>query len=664
MNRLKEWAAAFVLLLAPAIPLWRTVFYGDAIGPFDQIRTMAPWNGPIPARPWDVGSRTGGLVAGVAFSLSPFMLSWTGLASAVTTLCWVPWTLYFLTKLAEPAPKSAQLKWVGLLALSAGMMILGGHLQFTFYGFLAAALLTLGYWIGGIVVRSKTATMSLGLSLLGLGLGIALSSAQLLPVLQFGKLSNRQNHPSESGYSSYVSLAIQPFEWGGLTNPAGLGLPSDSVDAQNQVISTYWPLLVKNGANYAESALCIGPIVLALLALVSWRDRKIIAAALVAVIALLMAIGAPIDRLFYFDVPGWSATGSPGRIVVLFVMIACVLAGTAMRRRDKPVSRNALLASGGLLALGALLSLYCPQLAPAAQSSIATTLVEIQAAGAGRSLNALLMGTGLGVAVLAIVAAPNLARVRPVSVGLVLAYCGLLYGFNLVPTGAPLDPVKGPPSGTRVAYLNQTWGIFKPTKSTMPPNLASLNRIHEMGGYDSLLSGDTVLMLTDLQGENPAPPSNGNMMLVKNLNEKKLAQAGVSFVGLPNGLQPIPKAPGRVSLSHGVATIADEDYSSLTVRAEGSGLLTLRDRMMPGWSAEVDGMKVDLPKTTWRTLTLSRRGPHIVIFKYDPPGLSTGMKISGASILAILALFVLGFRKEKPQRDPEPIGNDPSSIEL
>ena len=49
----RYWPLLFLPLIA-IIPLWRCVFLGEAIGPFDQIRQMAPWNGPKPAQPWDV----------------------------------------------------------------------------------------------------------------------------------------------------------------------------------------------------------------------------------------------------------------------------------------------------------------------------------------------------------------------------------------------------------------------------------------------------------------------------------------------------------------------------------------------------------------------------------------------------------------------------------
>ena len=47
------WPIIFLALL-PLIPLSKVILSGEAIGPFDQIRQMAPWNGAKPSQPWDV----------------------------------------------------------------------------------------------------------------------------------------------------------------------------------------------------------------------------------------------------------------------------------------------------------------------------------------------------------------------------------------------------------------------------------------------------------------------------------------------------------------------------------------------------------------------------------------------------------------------------------
>src|SRR5438105_3699041 len=39
------------------------------------------------------GARVGAVVAGLSFSLSAFMISWTSLPSVITTVSWIPWIL-------------------------------------------------------------------------------------------------------------------------------------------------------------------------------------------------------------------------------------------------------------------------------------------------------------------------------------------------------------------------------------------------------------------------------------------------------------------------------------------------------------------------------------------------------------------------------------------
>ncbi|HZH97431.1 MAG TPA: hypothetical protein VEX38_00550, partial [Fimbriimonadaceae bacterium] len=54
MAPLRRWWPLLFLALVCALPLWRALLLGEAIGPFDAIRQMAPWNGPGPSAPWDV----------------------------------------------------------------------------------------------------------------------------------------------------------------------------------------------------------------------------------------------------------------------------------------------------------------------------------------------------------------------------------------------------------------------------------------------------------------------------------------------------------------------------------------------------------------------------------------------------------------------------------
>src|SRR5690606_6110119 len=103
---------------------------------------------------------------------------------------------------------------------------------------------------------------------------------------------------------------------------------------------------------------------------------------------------------------------------------------------------------------------------------------------------------------------------------------------TLIPTGKPLAPaIEKPPLG-RVAIVNENWSILAATPGVLrAPDLAALSRIKELAGYDSLLHKDTKAMLDDVNGQDSAPPANGNIMFIKpTAARQKLIEAGIEGV--------------------------------------------------------------------------------------------------------------------------------------
>lgn len=718
-----------LLILIPIAPLWRAVFLGQAIGPFDQIRQMAPWNGPKPDVPWDVlqadgvlqfypwrdmvldawgkhqlplwnpyelagtplladsqsagfypphvllgllhvptalaitllawfhlalaglgayflsrtvgANRLGAFLGASSFSLSAFMVGWTALSSVITTVAWIPWALGFTVVIVSHRDSPSPRAWLGL-ALSVGMMLLGGHLQFAAYGFMAIAMLAIGQAL--VLTRGTSG----GRSWSGVGffaalaLGCLLAASQIMPVLSYSKFSHRQNNPTAEGYSAYLTLALKPFELATVAYPAALGDPRTQIDAGNgTTLSQYWPYFVKPGANFAESAINIGPLMLAGLFLVPWKRRQLWPIAAVGVIALLMALGTALNMPLYYWVPGWSAGGSPGRIVVVFVLCACVLGGIGLGQIDEMRGPDWLKAGTGL-AIGLLLAFWAPSLAPTPAAG-ADGVQQLRAAATTGMLPSLVTAFLLTLGALAVI-----GKYRPATAVFPILICLAGYGTNLLMTGKPLDPIQGVPPQDRVAFINNQWEIPLAADAIAPPNTASLSRIHELGGYDSLLHRDTVALLHGIDGTDPAPPANGNMMFIKpSADPHKLAEAGVTQTWARDTGEPKPLAgPSRCSVSNGTCQITNEGYDEITLEAQGSGQLTLRDRMMPGWEARVDGKAADLSEGTWRTVGLGGPGHHTVQFIYRPPGLRNGVMLSllGIVLLVVAGVIVFGKR--------------------
>ena len=252
------WPFAFLFAL-PLLPLWRVVFFGEAIGPFDQLRQMAPWNAKASEKPWDVlqldgvlqfypwrdmtfqayqhghlplwnpyelggtpllansqsggfypphvlagllhlptplaiallawfhlgwaglgvyllarrlgATKTGASLGGASFTLSAFMLSWTALSSVIATVSWIPWLFASILWLFQAPSRRA----FAILAVSTGMMLLAGHLQFCAYGLLGGAFL--GLWQA---LASRNVKVSLS-AFLAVALGCAIAAPQVIP---------------------------------------------------------------------------------------------------------------------------------------------------------------------------------------------------------------------------------------------------------------------------------------------------------------------------------------------------------------------------------------------------------------------------------------------------------------------------------------------------
>ncbi len=757
LNFLRRFWPVFFLAVLPLIPLYRAVFMGEAIGPFDQIRQMAPWNGTKPAQPWDVlqadgvlqfyvwrdlvfdawgknqipfwntyqlagtpllgnsqsgalypphiligilrfptatgmtllawfhlfwaglgayflcrrlsASKTGASVAGSAFLLSNFMIAWTGLPSVIETVAWIPWTLGLAIKIFDETCGTDPKKrfphgTVCFLAGAVAMMILAGHLQFVAYGFIGMTVVCA--WLVGLALTDRNAVAELPAPkvrvlrfsvrvVLSTVIGLCIAAPQLLAVLSYSQFSHRRNVPSLIGYESFSASAIQPNELAKVIIPTLQGNPRLAADALP--ISTYYPALLHPGANFAESAIGLGifsVLLLCLLPFVTKRRDPVWAVGVVGLIGLLIAFGTPINRFFYFLVPGWSSTGSPGRAVSLFVLAACVAAGlTASRLPELKLDKVLLAKWGGLFGVLVVTCMFLLNNYSVPKSMDPAVIRSLKEQAEGAALTGCIGILVLSPIVLGIGILRPSVWARLGLIGLPVLSSIAFLGSSLVQTGTP-DLKATPPSNfERIAVINSAWDLLIAQRATLPPNLAALNRIHSIDGYDSLIHRDTVELLRGIDAQDPATPANGNMMFIKpSVDLVKLADAGVTEIwsthliiapGLPrqeNGLYKYRmEGPGRASIPNGSAEILSESTTGMKLHAVGPGKLTIRERNMPGWSAVIDGKAVSISGSIWIEIELGS-GDHQVELNYSAPGFSRGLIIALFACCALIFLAI------------------------
>lgn len=602
-------------------------------------------------------SETGAAVAGVGFAMSQFMIVWAPLASVPTTVAWIPWALAGLVA-ASGARRVAE------VGLAVGMMLLAGHLQFAAYGLMAVVLAGL---IGAISDRRVL------VGLLGVVVGAVIAWPQVSLVLANSANSHRKNVPSEEGYSAYVAGALKPFEALSVVHPRLLGDPSadNSALGDSGLPNAYWPMYAKTGSNPAECALWVSPVVL-VLALVGVFGRRgrvgdsnsptdlsgdsptpqrvgsfglhAIPAAL-ALLGLLLAFGTPVNRLLFFYFPGWSATGSPGRSLVLIVLGVCALAGFGFDRLPEKADKKWF----GLAAVPVLLlAVGFNGMNYAAVALGVENLDKIVAVCTRTQLPMVAVTALLGAVMVALV-----VRQRSlVAVGIAVVFTAA-WQFPL--SGKPVElPKLDVPAQERVAFESKAWNIAKTPQAFWPPNLATVARVHDLFGYDSILDGRFVNKLKDAVGAEPAPPENGNMMLYRSQGSVDLSNQRSGLYGLGANRVPLGQRtseevafissspnPYRIRRLEKAKIVEDGfDHQAIEFDA-GVTQAFVKDRYIDGMTSDTPGCEIS--NAEGFRFVQCKEGTTRVVLRYPGPKAI----YLGLAALATLASLAVVFRKTK-----------------
>jgi len=654
-------------------------------------------------------SEAAALAGGIVFAFSAWQVSWLQLPTFLATSCWFPLLLHQICGLRSAPARSSALRSLAGIGAVVGTMLLAGHLQIAFYGILAGALWMTGVlWCAGSEQGKAAVLRGLSISAGGMALGLALASPQILPALELSHVSHRAGKPSTAGYAAYTEYALPSGQLAMLTLPSLFGGDS-SAD------NPYWGFYLKvvpNGPtiavrhNPAETAayVGIGTLALGLLALTRGLrrgslDRRVLFFALLALLALLLALGTPLNALFYFVIPGFGQSGSPARCLVLWSLgwAALTAFGLDMLRARQPSRREIGVVLGGLIAifaLGMLLTMLSLMLMPDTARSIPTFSEALGRIGPDWARLALCTA---GIAVL--LGWKALGAVSDPGTGAVLrrerlaAPALLLLILDLFSSGIAANPTAPPsavyPESAATRYLranlgherifpvNQRWSLYSAPPAVLPPNAGMVYGLRDVQGYDSLFTGqyknfaNTFARPNAMGTRDASPPEVGNMVFFQNVRAANVGVLGASIaIGLPSDspafnadslpaaeplsaggdamtLSPLPPHPARAHLHTDDAPNAvtwnedSPDRLRLTVDAPHPDTLDIDDQFYPGWQADVDGKPAPIHRQQ-QTASIFRAvevpaGRHTVTFTYRPAAIRVGL------FLACLAAAFLAF---------------------
>ena len=556
--------------------------------------------------------RSASLLGAVCWQLCHWQVAWLDLPTFLCVSAWLPLALLLVDRTAtKPTAWRAC-----LLGLCLGLMLLAGHLQIALYclGFTSA------YALFRVSPTLKAQwRLYLGCAALALALAFGLAAPQLLPAVELARMSHRAGGAATwEAYRGYVHLALPPANLLTLFDPGFYGNPTRG---------TYWGVDLNGGTGaYIENACYVGvlPLLLALSGLsLTWRRSSVTRFfGIAALVVLLLALGTPLNALLFFGIPGFSQTGSPGRVLVLWSFCLPVLAAIGVDAFLRGERVQALVRPGMTFAALAALTFGYAALWITGHAPPGTLAANLSAEA---DLWRLPVGILLGAA--AVFWLRERGSLKPSAVGsylVALAAVDLLaagYGFNR--TSAPKDVYPVTPliaflqqhgGEGRVMPINRRWSLTsRPPDAVLPPNAATVYGLDDTQGYDSLLTGQYFQFAGRMDGGSPAPPENGNMVFTYGIGSPEARAAGARYVvtqrPIPGG-KPIFEADGslvyedvqalpRVRAADPVGRFFLLPRPPTRLFAEGNGFtsvtsVTIADQWYPGWQAWVNGKTAEV----------------------------------------------------------------------
>jgi len=278
-------------------------------------------------------SRVAGLVCGLVYGMSGFMLAQLGHASLVHTAAWVPLIFWALEELR----RSPSARWfvVGALATACGG--LAGHLQIFLYALgLAGAYSLLALWSpAGRRLRRLAVLWGM------LGWGVCLTAVQLIPTAELAGYGQR----AQMSFTEFVSFSLPPHHLFRMLFPYAFGGSPGSLYGVSYFGEWGPPI---GGWGPTELIVYVGllPLVLAAIGLTAYHDSRPVVWfwAAAALLAALLAMGdaTPLARLF-FHLPGYDKFRVPARHLFALALAASALAGFGVAAIERGMAQGRLI---------------------------------------------------------------------------------------------------------------------------------------------------------------------------------------------------------------------------------------------------------------------------------------------------------------------------------
>ena len=284
--------------------------------------------------------RLGALVGGVAYAFSGFAVVSVVFPMVGSAAIWLPLLLLVIEMAVQRVERGQRLSLLLPVAGAAivAVQFFAGHVEISLYvlivaGFYTACRLLTLAWGGDWRRVVSPAAQALAM----VALGGALAAVQMVPLFE---LVNQNFRQGSASYEQVISWAFSwrnaltfliPDLWGNPSHTSYFDLTRwQTVPATSNYRGEPIQFIMAAGVkNYVEAGAYLGllPLLFAAVAAVRRRDRYTWPFLALAVLSLLFTFGAPVYKVLFYLVPGWSQLHTPFRWVFPYTFCACALAG-------------------------------------------------------------------------------------------------------------------------------------------------------------------------------------------------------------------------------------------------------------------------------------------------------------------------------------------------
>lgn len=254
-------------------------------------------------------SRMAGLVAGIAFSMSGFMIGRLGQPPLLHAAIWLPLIFWALEKNRQ----KFSMGWIAIGSFAIACSFLGGHPQITFFGLIVASAYVV--YMGRTLAHQRWSYFKRFAFMVLMGMGLI--GIQLLPTMELADWSAR----SELSYSEFIRFS----------------------PALSEMVTLFFPYLFGGGGGTLYDAKYFGSgngvevpgylglltLLLAALAVAGSSANRLVRFWLVTfLIGLVLALGeqTPLSQIL-FHLPGYNKFRGPLRHFLEISLAVSVLAG-------------------------------------------------------------------------------------------------------------------------------------------------------------------------------------------------------------------------------------------------------------------------------------------------------------------------------------------------